>query len=79
VYQSLPNGIKSYTTWLDTAAFGKRANHDKDGKGSSIANATEVNVIIKLLSGIAQKDDQVESLSLQMNKDKGELPIGIIC
>ncbi|GKV96283.1 AAA family ATPase [Pectobacterium aroidearum] len=79
VYQSLPNGIKAYTTWLDTAAFGKRANHNKDGKGSSIANATEVNVIIKLLSGIAQKDDQVESLALQMNKDKGELPIGIIC
>jgi serine/threonine protein kinase len=79
VYESLPNGMKAYTTWLDTAAFGKRANHDKDGKGSSIANATEVNVIIKLLSGIAQKDDQVESLALQMNKDKGELPIGIIC
>ncbi|GAB1090355.1 MAG: hypothetical protein Sw1PiBPW_41550 [Shewanella algae] len=79
VYQSLPNGMKAYTTWLDTAAFGKSANHDKDGKGSSIANATEVNVIIKLLSGIAQKDDQVESLALQMNKDKGELPIGIIC
>lgn len=79
VYQSLPNGMKAYTTWLDTAAFGKSANHDKDSKGSSIANATEVNVIIKLLSGIAQKDDQVESLALQMNKDKGELPIGIIC
>lgn len=79
VYQSLPNGIQAYTTWLDTAAFGKRANHDTDGKGSSIANATEIKVIIKLLSGIAQKDDQVESLALQMNKDKGELPIGIIC
>lgn len=79
VYQSLPNGMKAYTTWLDTAAFGKRANHSDDGKGSSIANATEVNVIIKLLSRIAQKDDQVESLALQMNKDKGELPIGIIC
>ena len=79
IYQSLPIGMKAHTTWLDTAAFGKRANHGKDGKGSSIANATEVNVIIKLLSEIAQKDDQIESLALQMNKDKGELPIGIIC
>lgn len=79
VYQSLPNGMKAYTTWLDTASFGKRANHGKDGKGSSIANATEVNVIIKLLSSIAQNEGQVESLALQMNKDKGELPIGIIC
>lgn len=79
VYQSLPNGMKAYTTWLDTAAFGKRANHGKDGQGSSIANATEVNVIIMLLSGIAHQDNQVKSLALQMNKDKGELPIGIIC
>lgn len=79
VYQSLPNGMKAYTTWLDTASFGKKANHGKDGQGSSIANATEVNVIIKLLAGIAQQDNQVESLALQMNKDKGELPIGIIC
>lgn len=79
VYQSLPNSMKAYTTWLDTAAFGKKANHNKDGKGSSIANSTEVNVIIKLLSEISQKDEQVKSLALQMNKDKGELPIGIIC
>lgn len=78
-YQNLPKAIQAYATWLDTASFGKGAHHSTGGKGSSIANPTEVNVIIKLLDGIANSDEQVDSLLQQMRKDKGELPIGIIC
>jgi hypothetical protein len=78
-YQNLPKAIQAYATWLDTASFGKGAHHSTGGKGSSIANATEVNVIIRLLDGIANSDEQVDSLLQQMMKDKGELPIGIIC
>jgi superfamily I DNA and/or RNA helicase len=78
-YQNLPKAIQAYATWLDTASFGKGAHHSTGGKGSSIANATEVNVIIRLLDGIANSDEQVDSLLQQMRKDKGELPIGIIC
>lgn len=78
-YQNLPKTIQAYATWLDTASFGKAAHHSTGGKGSSIANPTEVNVIIKLLDGIANSDKQVDSLLQQMRKDKGELPIGIIC
>lgn len=78
-YQNLPKAIQAYATWLDTASFGKGAHHSTGGKGSSIANPTEVNVIIKLLDGIANSDEQVDSLLQQMMKDKGELPIGIIC
>ena len=78
-YKNLPNVIQAYATWLDTASFGKGAHHSTGGKGSSIANVTEVNVIIKLLDGIANSDEQIDSLLQQMRKDKGELPIGIIC
>lgn len=78
-YQHLPSAMKAYTTWLDTAPFGKEAHHPTKVQGSSIANTTEVSVIIKLLDGIANSDEQVDSLVQQMKKDKGELPIGIIC
>lgn len=79
IYQGLPDGMKAYTTWLDTKSFGKGAHHPDKGKGSSLANPTEVNAIIKLLNGIASNDEQVDELKQQMKKDKGELPIGIIC
>lgn len=78
-YKHLPASIKGFTTWLDTSIFGKGANHPDTGKGSSIANPTEVSVIIKLLDSIANSDKQVDALKQQMSKDKGELPIGIIC
>ena len=78
-YKNLPKEVQAYTTWLDTAAFGKGAHHQNDSKSSSIANRTEVDVIIKLLGDIAGSDEQVDALKKQMSKDKGELPIGIIC
>ena len=59
--------------------MGNGAHHSDSGKGSSLANPTEVNVIIKLLEAIANSDKQVDALKQQMLKDKGELPIGIIC
>jgi len=79
IYKGLPKAIQGYTTWLDTAKLGKAAHHQKDTKGSSIANRAEVDAIIKLLNGIVANDDQVAALSNQMAKDKGELPIGVIC
>jgi len=78
-YKHLPKTMQAHATWLDTASFGKGAHHPSNGKGSSIANPTEVNVIIKLLDDIANSDEQVDALKQQMHKDKGELPIGIIC
>jgi serine/threonine protein kinase len=78
-YKHLPKAIQAHTTWLDTAFMGKGAHHSNSGKGSSIANPAEVNVIIKLLEAIANSDEQVDALKQQMLKDKGELPIGIIC
>jgi Superfamily I DNA and RNA helicases and helicase subunits len=78
-YKHLPTAMRAHTTWLDTAFFGKEAHHSNSSKGSSIANPTEVNVIIKLLSSIAKSDEQLDALKHQMDEDKGELPIGIIC
>ncbi|MCL1078425.1 nuclease [Parashewanella spongiae] len=77
-YQNLPEVMKSYTTWIDTAWLGKRAYH-QDDSGSSIANTAEVKVIIKLLNQIHSNAEQIEDLVTLKTNDKGELPIGIIC
>ena len=76
IYQSGPQAIRSYVTWLDTSNSGKGANHNSD-KGVSIYNRAEADAIIKLLSEIAKNAEFVSNLSEQVKG--GEAAIGVIC
>jgi serine/threonine protein kinase len=76
-YGTLPQAMGSFVSWLDTASLGKAAHHQKDPKGSSIANNAEVDAIIKLLK-LMEADEEL-LLNLRRIVDDGEPAIGVIC
>ena len=57
--------------------MGKAAHHQKDPKGSSIANIAEVDTIIKLLKLIESNESLLQSLRSVV--DDNEPAIGVIC
>jgi serine/threonine protein kinase len=77
IYQGLPKATRNFVSWLDTSTLGKAAHHQKDPKGSSIANNAEVDSIIKLLKQMESNESLLKSLRCVV--DDNEPAIGVIC
>lgn len=77
IYGALPRAMGSFVSWLDTSTLGKGAHHQKDTKGSSIANNAEVDAIIMLLKLMEANEELLTSLREVV--DENEPAIGVIC
>jgi superfamily I DNA and/or RNA helicase len=77
IYGGLPSAMGNFVSWLDTSTLGKAAHHQKDPKGSSIANNAEVDAIIKLLKQMESNEDLLASLDGVVGDN--EFAIGVIC
>lgn len=77
IYFRLPEKLKSFVTWLDTASL-PNAYHEQ-GKNGSLSNRAEADVIIGVLQDLANDNTFMNSKTIQKCLDKNEQAIGVIC
>jgi len=76
IYVNAPLHLRSPVTWLDTAALGKRADH-QDDRGVSIYNRCEADQIIEVLKQISISGQFLGDL-IKL-KERDDALIGVIC
>lgn len=77
IYHTLPNRLKADVTWLDTTSLPN--THHEQGKGGSLSNRAEADVIISLLQDLASDDVFMNSETVQKCLDSNTQAIGVIC